>query len=679
MHHDSETVRPGIVKKYFSLGAAILIAAQCITACSSVPESVLARVGQDTLRAPEYEEMFLRTRFTPPTNMEERKVFLDSYLNYKLKLQEARAEGIAEQPEIMEDIQRYRDQLALTFLYQRELAEPGMHKLYDRREEEVEIQQILIKFVKDQNGETDTMATRVKAEQIFNMVKKGNVPFDSLVQRYSEDGSKERTAGVLGWFIAGSTYPELDDMMYAAAPGEVAPQLLKTIFGYHIFKIRDRKPARQRLHVAHILHRLDLDNPNDTTAAHTALSMILDSIRLGTASFEDLAIRYSQDTISGPLGGDLGWMNRGTNIEPHFEEAMLGLRVGEISGIVRSAFGMHIIKVLGEENGLPFDEQKDQLRTIYNNERFQTDLVNYLSRLREKYNFTIMRNVVTQILSRLDSTVTTSTPGWERKLPAQDLSAYLFRLSFGPVSVSEVIEFSKTDASIQMRRITEGLLDTLCIKAANQLVSRHETIGFEETVPEFNRLLKEYQESTLITALEDREIWSKLTNDEAAMESWFEANRDLFSFPARVKIAEIFSYSKPDAEGYLDSLAAGTDFLDLAERHTQRAGYFSRQGVWDFVPVDENALTSKTVGMQIGEVAGPFGHENGFSLIKVLERQPARLKNWAEARSSIVPAFKEKQAEDMRSAWLQRLREKFGVEIWDDHLTKTFMPKEGEN
>ena len=79
------------MKQLYSLGAAILIAAQFITACSSVPESVLARAGNDTLRIPEYEAMFLRTRFTPPKSQQEREDFLETFINYKLKLQEAEA------------------------------------------------------------------------------------------------------------------------------------------------------------------------------------------------------------------------------------------------------------------------------------------------------------------------------------------------------------------------------------------------------------------------------------------------------------------------------------------------------------------------------------------------------------------------------------------------------------
>ena len=664
------------MKQFFSLGAAILIAAQCITSCSSVPESALARIGSDTLTVPEYEEMFLRTRQSPPHDMADRETFLDTYINYRLKLQEARAQGIDQLPEYRSDLQRYRDQLALTFLYQRELVQPGTQILYNRRLEEIELQHILIKGEKTASGGIDTAVVRKRAEEVLAMAKAGTVPFDSLVARYSEDGSRERTNGKLGWFIAGTSFPELDDMMYAARTGDVLPHPLRTVFGYHVFRVINRKPSRQRLNPAHILARLDLENPNDTTTAYRKLAPVLDSLERGLATFEDLARRNSEDTLSGPLGGDLGWLNRGTNLEPNFEEALFNLKVGETSHIVRTAFGMHIIKVLGEEPPQPFAEQREHLRVVYNNERFQTDLQHYLVGLRKKYEFTMNRSVTTLLLSRIDSSVTTSTPAWDRRLQAQDLDAYLFRLSFANVRVRDVVNFSKSEGSVQMRQITAGLLDTLSLMLADRLVALEETRDFEETVPEFRRLLKEYEESTLITMLEDREIWNSVNPVDTDMKAWFEQHRDLFTFPARVQFAEIFTYTKPVADELLDSLAAGTDFTDLASRRTQRPGYFERKGVWDYVPVDKNILSEKAVALRFGDVAGPISFENGFSLIKLLDRQPPRQKTWDEAQAEVKTVYKEYRAEEARLGWLDGLRGKFGVEVWRDHLENAFAPAE---
>jgi peptidyl-prolyl cis-trans isomerase SurA len=664
------------VKQFFSLGAAILIAAQCITSCSSVPESALARIGSDTLIVPEYEEMFLRTRQSPPLDMADREAFLDTYINYRLKLQEARAQGIDQLPEYTSDLQRYRDQLALTFLYQRDLTEPGTLTLYNRRLEEIELQHILLKGDKTATGGVDTATVRKHAEEVLAMAKAGTVPFDSLVARFSEDGSRERTNGNLGWFIAGSSFPELDDMIYAAKPGDVLPHQLRTVFGYHVFRVIDRKPSRQRLNPAHILARLDLDNPNDTAAAYSRLAPVLDSLERGLATFEDLARRNSEDSLSGPIGGDLGWLNRGTNLEPNFEEALFNLKVGETSHIVRTAFGMHIIKVLGEEPPQSFAEQRDILRRIYNNERFHTDLKHYLAGLRKKYEFTVNGSVVNLLLTRIDSTVTTSTPAWERRLQAQDLDAYLFRLSFANVRVRDVVNFSKSESSVQMRPITAGLLDTLSQMLADRLAALEETKNFEQTVPEFRRLMKEYEESTLITMLEDREIWNTGSADETDMKAWYEEHRDLFTFPARVQFAEIFTYTKPLADEFLDSLAAGTDFTDLASRRTQRPGYFERKGVWDYVPVDKNILSEKAVALRFGDVAGPISFENGFSLIKLLDRQPPRQKTWEEAQAEVKTVYKEYRAEQARLGWIAGLREKFGVEVWRDHLENAFAPTE---
>jgi peptidyl-prolyl cis-trans isomerase SurA len=661
------------VKKFFFLGAAILVAAQCITSCSSVPDSVLARVGSDTLRVPEYEEMFLRTRQSPPVDMAEREEFLDTYINYRMKLLEAREQGIDREAEFVDDVQRYRNQLALTFLYQRELVEPGVRTLYERRLEEIELQHILLKSDKSGAGSSDTAAVLEHARAVLAEAKTGVTPFDSLVLRYSDDGGKERTLGKLGWFIAGTSFPELDDMMYPAKPGDILPHPLKTVFGYHVFKVVDRKSARQRLRPAHILARLDLDNPNDTAAAHAKLAPILDSLRRGLATFEELAMRHSEDSLSGANGGDLDWVNRGVNLEPNFEEALFNLRRGEVSNIVRTAFGMHIIKVLDEEPPLPYAEQREHLRAIYTNERFQTDLTHYLARLRQKYDFTINRNVTNLVLSRIDSTVNTSTPGWERRLPPADLDGFLFRLSFGPVTVRDVIEFSKSESSMQMRPITAGLLDSLCVMLADRLVSVRETQNLEEEIPEFRRLLGEYVESSLITTLEDREIWNKVALDESGMKEWFGQHRDLFRFPARVQFAEIFTYTRPLAVELIDSLSAGGDFTEIASRRTQRPGYFDRKGVWDYVPVNANALSEVAVTLNLGEMAGPISFENGFSLVKLLDRQPPREKTWEEARSEVVTVYKEYRAMELRDEWLARLRAKFGVDIWRGHLGNTFV------
>jgi peptidyl-prolyl cis-trans isomerase C len=82
----------------------------------------------------------------------------------------------------------------------------------------------------------------------------------------------------------------------------------------------------------------------------------------GGASFEELAKTKSADT-SASKGGDLGWFGKG-NMVPAFEKAAFALKEGELSGVVKSEFGFHIIKLTGKRAAgtRPFEEAKEQIK-----------------------------------------------------------------------------------------------------------------------------------------------------------------------------------------------------------------------------------------------------------------------------------------------------------------------------
>jgi len=88
---------------------------------------------------------------------------------------------------------------------------------------------------------------------------------------------------------------------------------------------------------------------------------VLAQIKAG-GNFEELAKKNSADA-SAAKGGDLGWFGKGSMV-PAFEKAALALKEGEVSGIVKSDFGFHIIKLTGKRAAgtRPFDEVKEQIK-----------------------------------------------------------------------------------------------------------------------------------------------------------------------------------------------------------------------------------------------------------------------------------------------------------------------------
>ncbi len=86
--------------------------------------------------------------------------------------------------------------------------------------------------------------------------------------------------------------------------------------------------------------------------------------------FSELAKEYSDDKGSAANGGDLGYFTKGQMVKP-FEEAAFSLKSGEISGLVESEYGYHIIKVYDKiDEQLPFDEVKDEIKTTLTENKY---------------------------------------------------------------------------------------------------------------------------------------------------------------------------------------------------------------------------------------------------------------------------------------------------------------------
>ncbi|MDD5241471.1 MAG: SurA N-terminal domain-containing protein [Sulfuricella sp.] len=88
----------------------------------------------------------------------------------------------------------------------------------------------------------------------------------------------------------------------------------------------------------------------EKTAARTQAEQILKEIKQSPARFEALAKQYSKDPGSAAKGGDLGFFPRGVMVKP-FEDTVFGMKGGEISGLVQSDFGFHIIKLTAIKQG----------------------------------------------------------------------------------------------------------------------------------------------------------------------------------------------------------------------------------------------------------------------------------------------------------------------------------------
>jgi peptidyl-prolyl cis-trans isomerase C len=100
--------------------------------------------------------------------------------------------------------------------------------------------------------------------------------------------------------------------------------------------------------------------------------------------FSELAKKYSEGP-SKDKGGDLGYFGRGQMVKP-FEDAAFGLKEGEVSGIVESPFGYHLIKSTGRkpESTVPYTDVKEKLQEYLKQNEVKNEVAQYLESLKKK-------------------------------------------------------------------------------------------------------------------------------------------------------------------------------------------------------------------------------------------------------------------------------------------------------
>lgn len=123
---------------------------------------------------------------------------------------------------------------------------------------------------------------------------------------------------------------------------------------------------KEEVKASHILFKTVGDDmkpvsEEDKKAAKKKADDILVRAKNGE-DFAALAKEYSEDTVSGNNGGDLGYFGKGVMV-PDFEKVAFGMNAGEISDLVESQFGYHIIKVIDKVNEIiPFEDVKEQIK-----------------------------------------------------------------------------------------------------------------------------------------------------------------------------------------------------------------------------------------------------------------------------------------------------------------------------
>jgi peptidyl-prolyl cis-trans isomerase SurA len=149
-------------------------------------------------------------------------------------------------------------------------------------------------------------------------------------------------------------------------------------------KNMDRYRTNETYRPSHILFAIPKEaTPEEMGEIRRKAQKVLERIK-GGEDFGEMALLYSEDASS-KNRGDLGYFKKG-ELVPAFEREALRLKVGEVSGIVQSELGFHIIKLLDRKgmDPFPFEEVQEKVKADYYESEIEKAFKQYVSTLKEK-------------------------------------------------------------------------------------------------------------------------------------------------------------------------------------------------------------------------------------------------------------------------------------------------------
>lgn len=467
--------------------------------------------------------------------------YLDLYVNFKLKVKEAKEMGMDTMASFVKELSGYRKQLAEPFFIDEEVNEQLMKTAYDRLQYDIRASHILLK-VDQYATPTDSLAAYKQMIEIRERILDGE-DFRVVAVEISEDptaadkpASKGRRArkgngGDLGYFSVFDMIYPFEEMSYQTEIGDISMPV-RTTYGYHIIKVNDKQEALGRAKVAHIY----LSFPNDATAEDSInkekkINEIYLKLEEGE-SFETLVKTYSDDKGTVDKGGVLPWFGSNRMV-PDFIDAVKELdEPGDYSEPVLTVFGWHIIQLVERKKPGTYEEEKENIkRRMVKDSRYQKGKESIINKIKKEYNFKEYPSAKEEVYATLDSSFLKSAWTIEK---INGMSKPVFELGELTQSQQDLGKYlQKNQGRRGMKPLDDFFRGQYNMFVEEQCVA-YEDRHLEEKHPDFRMLMNEYNDGILLFNLTDEKVWSRAIKDTTGLEAFHAEHKSDYMWGERL-------------------------------------------------------------------------------------------------------------------------------------------------
>ncbi|MFK7810319.1 MAG: peptidylprolyl isomerase [Saprospiraceae bacterium] len=610
--------------------------------------------------------------------------YLDLYVKFKLKVQRAKDMKLDTIPSLQKELAGYRQQLANSYLVDKEVTDRLVNEAYDRSKQEVDISHIMVAISSTASAKQEAKALQ-KINSLYAMLEGGD-KFEDVVKAHTEDKYTQDKGGRLGYFAAmfRDGFYEMETAAYNLKKGMYSKPV-RTAVGYHIIKVNNVRDARGEIEVAHILIRNGKDKVTPETVSKTAKVKIDNIYQLlaDGQAFEAVAKANSEDNSSKDKGGVVGPLTTNSPVDERFKDVAFGLtKDGEYSKPFESSVGWHIVRRISKKESEPEDIAKRRLMTkiqkgskgrrggIKKFSRQQIAKDAMLNRIQREGKFKEDKNVYNLFVSKLDSTFLTHK--WKKPEFAKDAPILQFGNTM-TASVSEFADFAKRSSLRMRQRNASELKPTVAEIYSNfkeEMTIKYEESQLEKKYPEFKSLMREYEEGILLFEATKLLVWDKASQDTVGLKSFHEKNKKNYMWDERAevsiytvqadkkdKVTELrMAAIKKKPETMKENFVENNPAIAMEMRTFEKGKNKKMEGVeWKKGAVSKNMTNPRN---------------KAVSFIKIEKILPPAQKTLKDARGYVIADYQD----HLEKNWLTELKKTYDVEI-DEKVFESMVKK----
>ena len=615
-------------------------------------DDVLLTISGEPVLANEFVRVYNKNlNLVQDDSQKEVDSYLELFVNYKLKLTEAKALRYDKDPVYLNEFKSYKDQLTQSYLTDKNVTDDLIREAYDRTENEVKAQHILILL---DEVETDTLATYSKIQAYRERFV--NEDFESLKKELHN--GKSIFVEDLGYFSAFKMVYNFESAAYATEVGGVS-QPFRTRFGFHVVKVLEKRKSRGQVTVAHIMIA---NTQKDSTLVPEERIQELHRLVLQGDDFADLAKQFSDDKSSSMRGGELSPFKSGQINSEIFETTAFELSPSNmISEPIQTQFGWHILKYINKKPVQSFEELQLELNSkIGKDSRSQLVKAKMLEQLLAEYQIENPNSEVAQFQSNI--VFNASQNVWELSKNFDNNQSFLIIKNQTFTHQNFLDYLNKNQKLIKKEWSKAVVVKKQYASFLEQSVFKYKEDNLENENKEFAHILDEYREGLLLFELMQDKIWEGAKNDSIGLQEFYNANKQNYVWPDRIE----GSVARSSDEKHIKKVRKywkknqSNEMIDEALNKEQQNVIFSNGEFELGHPTLPKTLEFKTGLSKVIE------ENSNFYVVNVTALKPTTQKTFEEAQGQLIADYQIA----LESEWIQELRTKFKVDINEDVLAK---------